>query len=87
METKSRYEVIANLESQKRQLIVDLNSFDDLIAQKVLNIKTFKRELEDAQEDLENFKKTILNKKETTKLLIASVEDALKRFEVIKLQS
>jgi len=84
METKSRYEVIADLEKQKRQLIQDKASLRDGLIMRERQIKELKRQLEDAQEALTQYKESIKDKKETADLLIKSVEDALKRFEIQK---
>jgi len=79
METKSRYEVIAELEGQKRQLILQRDSFSDHIENKLKHIKLLKREVEDEEEELDKFKKTVEEKKDTIKELIASVDESLKR--------
>jgi len=96
METKSRYEVISELESQKRELIQERDSFMDEVNKREKDLKKLERNksdqlighdrgIEDAKEELETFKKTMNERKETIKELIQSVDDSLKRFE--KLQS
>ena len=80
METKSRYEVIADLEAQKRQLIKDLSSFSEQIGFKEKNIKLAKRNLEDMEDDLKLFKESLNDRKETINKLIESVDNALNRF-------
>jgi len=84
METKSRYEVIADLERQKRQLIQDKASLRDGLIIKEQQIKELKRQLEDAKEALMQAEQSIKEKEETADLLIASVEDALQRFDLQK---
>lgn len=84
MKTKSRYEVIAELEQQKRQLILERDSFPDKIKDKEREIKLHKRELEDMEEDFEEYKKTVEDRKDTIKELITSVDDSLKRFNAQK---
>jgi hypothetical protein len=141
METKSRYEVIAELEDKKRVLIKERDGLDDEVKDKELNIKNlerrkadlpklqqdfelkikhqladldrqkvdfeikqknqkddmvrqqeayniqvantiddYNRQIEDAKVELENFKATILDRKNTIKELIVSVETSLQRF-------
>jgi len=94
METKSRYEVISDLERQKRELILERDGLGDeqLARQKAIKDKQraksdmvtrYDRELEDLQTDLKNFEKTMDNRKETIKELIRSVDESLKRFNQI----
>lgn len=90
METKSRYEVISDLEQQKRNLIKERDSFVDQIEAKEKQIRLIERQRDDntvilnrqvmdAKEDLEKFKKTILDQKATIAELIASVDQSLER--------
>ena len=58
METKSRYEVIADLEQQKRSLIRERDSFPDKVREMEKEIKETKRELEDNVESLKHLKET-----------------------------
>lgn len=80
METKSRYEIIGELESKKRRLIQERESFPDKIRAGQREIRDLKRELKDKEEELEEFKKEVETKKETISELIASVDDSLSRF-------
>ena len=80
IETKSRYEVIADLEKQKRTLIVDRDSLDKQLNQKQKELRDLRREVEDAEEDIKNFKDSMASQKETTEALIKSVDDSLNRF-------
>ena len=84
MKTKSRYEVIADLEKQKRDLIIERDSFPDKIKHKEKEIKMHKRELEDLEEELEEYKKTVKERQDTIKELIESVDESLKRFNTKK---
>jgi predicted nucleic acid-binding Zn-ribbon protein len=81
METKSRYEVIADLEKQKRGLIVEKDSFKDQLQEKEKEIKEAKRDIEDMEDDLKYFKDSIEDRKKTIETMIASIDDSLKRFE------
>lgn len=47
METKSRYEVIADLEGKKRELIREHDGFEDAVQAKKLEIKNLERSSED----------------------------------------
>ena|SRR3990167_6544387 len=91
METKSRYEVVSDLEAKKRELIQERDSFSDKITEKENNIKTIERQrddtivilnrkIDDAKVDLEKFNKTIDQRKETITELIRSIDESLARF-------
>jgi hypothetical protein len=84
VETKSRYEVIAELEKQKRDYIRERDGMNLGIMQREQGIKEKKRELEDLNEELKFFKSTIDERKIMLKELIASVDDSLKRFEKLQ---
>lgn len=80
METKSRYEVIADLEDKKRHMIVERDSFPDMVKTKEKEIKKMQRDVDDKIEELDYFKDTVKDRQNTLKELIASVDDNLKRF-------
>ena len=80
METKSRYEVIAELEERKRNLIMERESFADKIREKKKEIRNMERELEDEKEELKEFEESVAQRKETIKELIESTDESLKRF-------
>jgi len=79
METKSRYEVIAELESKKRELIIQRDSINDNVNAMKKEIKLMKRELEDKEEELKEFEESIDEKKTTLNELIKSVDVSLER--------
>lgn len=81
METKSRYQVVAELEETKRKLIAERESFPDVIKNKKRLIKMSERQLEDMKEDLAELEKTIEDRKAVIIEQIASIEDSLKRFD------
>jgi len=94
METKSRYEVIAELESKKRDLIQERDGLNNEMILKEKELKNtvrtksdqilaWDRKIEDLQEDLENFKKSMDQRKETIQELINSVDDSLARFNTL----
>lgn len=91
METKSRYEVISDLESKKRELIQERDGLGDgllekqkelksLLRQQSDNIMVMERQVEDKEEVIRNFENTMAERKETITELIKSVEDSLNRF-------
>ena len=80
METKSRYEVISELEEQKRNLIREREGFDNLLVLKKKELKELNRELDDKNEEIKDFEDSMENSKKTITELIASVDDSLKRF-------
>ncbi len=91
METKSRYEVIAELEAQKRDLIVERDGLKDESKTKedaIRNLKrnkddtmiAFDRKIEDAAVEHKRFTDTMDERKTTVSELIASVDASLARF-------
>ena len=95
VETKSRYEVISDLERQKRELIKERDGLSDELKEKEKELKitertksdqimAWDRKIEDIEEDLENFKSTMEERKETIQELIKSVDDSLQRFNVMQ---
>ena len=91
METKSRYEVISDLEGKKRKLIQERDGLDDVLRVKERELReigraktdqitAWDRKLEDSEEDLKNIKDTMAERKETIKELILSVDESLQRF-------
>jgi len=81
METKSRYEVIGELEQKKRTLIMEREGFADKVKMKEKEIRDMRRDLEDAEIDLEDFKASIEDRKKVIAELIESMDEALKRFD------
>jgi len=79
METKSRYEVISDLEEKKREFIKERDSFDDQVRYKLKQIKLAKRQIEDMEEDMEEYEKGIDDRKLTIIELIKSVDASLER--------
>jgi len=97
MEIKSRYEVIADLEKQKRDLIEERDNLDTTLKVKEREVKkaeqtkedqivAWDRKIEDLKEDKENFKEKIEDRRVTINELIKSVDESLKRFENIQSQ-
>ena len=80
METKSRYEVLAELEAKKRELMIGKANIDQVTKLKEREIKELKREIEDKEEDLEDYKSRIEEEKKNYDALIQSVDESLKRF-------
>lgn len=95
MDIKSRYEVISELEQQKRELILERDTLQDLLLQKERELKDierrkedsvreFDRKIADMKEATAHFKKTMDERKETIKELIKSVDDSLGRFSKLQ---
>jgi SMC interacting uncharacterized protein involved in chromosome segregation len=91
METKSRYEVISELESQKRKLIQERDGLNDTLKNKEKMLRDIERlkadkivamdrDIEDINDDLKHFKSTMEDRKVTIVELIKSVDDSLARF-------
>jgi len=91
METKSRYEVIAELESKKRELIKEKDTLNDTLKNKERQLKDLERrksdtimvvdrQIEDQKEEIVHFKETMAERKETIVELIKSMDDSLARF-------
>lgn len=82
METKSRYEVIAELERQKRELIIERDSFDETLIRKQKALRDLQRRIDDDKVDIEKFEKSIKDKQETIKELISSIDLSLQRLSL-----
>lgn len=84
MDVKSRYEVIADLEEKKRELILKKDGLDETLRQKKKQVKHLKRQLEDLEEDVEAFENSMNDQKNTLDTLIESTNDSLNRFHNVK---
>lgn len=80
METKSRYEVIAELEEKKRNLIINRDNLPGELKEKEKELKMLKREVEDKEEENKEFEEAIESQKTTINELIKSTDDSLNRF-------
>lgn len=80
METKSRYEVIAELEEKKRNLIINRDNLPGELKEKEKELKMLKREVEDKEEENKEFEEAIESQKATINELIKSTDDSLNRF-------
>lgn len=79
METKSRYEVISDLESKKRSLIIEKDGLKDKLKEQETEIRDLKRDLEDAEEELKDSKKRMSEREKVLDELIKSVDESLNR--------
>lgn len=84
IETKSRYEVISDLETNKRSLIREREALQNEVKQRELDIKNLKRTLEDKETDLKDCKDSLDGKKDTINELIESVEASLQRLSTMQ---
>ena len=73
METKSRYEIMSELEEKKHDLMNQLNSID-------LREARMKNEIESMKKDLEEFQDTKELRVEGLKEQVESIDNSLKRF-------
>ena len=80
METKSRYEVIAELETKKRDLIRERESFPEEIRKREINLRNNKRVIEDNELELKDFKESVESRKKMIQELIESIDASLGRF-------
>lgn len=80
METKSRYEVIADLEENKRSLILKRDSLGEKLKQKKKVLKDMKRDIEDKEEEIKDFEESIEDQRVTINELIKSIDESLNRF-------
>ncbi len=85
METKSRYEVIADLEKQKQDLIREREGFKDIIKNRDYEILQIERALEDKKKAVDEYKAEVDDRKVVIEELIKGVDESLERFG--KLQS
>lgn len=84
MQTKSRYEVVADLEEQKRNLIRERDSLDKVLLSKKKELKELKREIEDKEEEITEFESSMEDSKKTIQTLIEPVDESLNRFSEIR---
>jgi len=82
METKSRYEVIADLEQKKRDCIIGKDSLDNRLRNQEKELRQLNREVKDKEEEIEDFKESMKKERETFELLIQSIDESLSRFFV-----
>jgi chromosome segregation ATPase len=80
MQTKSRYEVVAELEEKKRNLIRERDSLDKVLLSMKKELKELKREIEDKEEEITEFESSMEDSKKTIQTLIESVDESLNRF-------
>jgi TolA-binding protein len=80
MNTKSRYEVIAELEDKKRSLIIQKDGLNDKLTEMKRSLRDMKRDVEDQEEEIKLFEENKKRQEETFDELIKSTEESLKRF-------
>ena len=94
MDVKSRYEVIANLEAKKRDLITEKDNLGDLNLrrQKELTqldrhkedyIRNYERQTEDLKLLIKEHDNVLDDKRSTMDALIASIDDSLNRLNTV----
>lgn len=80
MNTKSRYEVISELEETKRGLIREKENLGEKLLEKKKQLKELKRDVEDKEEEIKEFESSMKESKETIDTLVKSVDESLNRF-------
>ena len=82
-DVKSRYEVISELEEQKREYIQNADILERNLRAKEKELKDLKRKVEDKAEEIADFKEQMKTAAITNQQLIKSIDDSLKRFETL----
>ena len=80
METKSRYEVIADLEEKKRQIICSRDGLDQKLKDHKRHLKQMQRDIEDKEEEIKEFEESMEDQRTTFNELLKSTEETLNRF-------
>ena len=94
METKSRYEVISDLEMKKRELIRERDGLKDALRAKEINLKEAERkkvdtivfldrQISDIKEEVAVFASSMTERKETIVELIKGIDKSLDRFAAL----
>ena len=83
MEIKSRYGAMTELEEKKRKYIQERDGLDDELKEHQKELKYLKRQIEDKEEEIENFKTSQKEKVITYNELIKSIDASLERFSVL----
>lgn len=82
METKSRYQVILDLEEQRRDLLNEERDIDKRIMQKERNLKKAKDDLQEMEDDLNMMKANADGDKKAVRENIKSIEGTLARLDL-----
>lgn len=83
MEVKSRYEVVSDLESKKRELIIEKDGLNKTLKGKKRQLKELERDIEDKKEEIAEFEESMESQKATVEELIVSIDESLERFSKI----
>lgn len=86
METKSRYEILKELNEREQSYIVGKSQLKDKLAEMERTIKTMKRNLEDFEEDTTRFKTDLQEKERTYDTLIAEVGNSIEGLSKLQTQ-
>lgn len=79
LDTKSRFEVMAELENKKRQLIEQKAGLSQEVKQREKNIRELERRIADDKLELEEFKESLEERRTMLDTLIKSAEDSLNK--------
>lgn len=83
METKSRYEVINELEQQKREFLERKQQLKQQLRDKRVHIRNIERGLEDLREEIKEFEQDIPDREIAIDAMIESVNQGLERMSAI----
>lgn len=83
METKSRFEVLKELNDKKENLLREKNGLDEQMLLKKKQLKVNERTIEDFREDVIEFEKTIPTKKAYIDELIKATEASIESLQKI----
>jgi len=77
METKSRYEILKELNDKKQGYIISKSQLKEQVHQKELEVKQMTRDLEDLKEELVHLQSNVKDNGETYDVLIKEVEKSI----------
>jgi hypothetical protein len=83
METKSRFEVLKELNDKKESLLREKNTLDEQLLAKKREYKKNQRIMEDAVEEISQFEKSIPDKKNYIDELIKATEASISSLQQI----
>ena len=84
MKTKSRYEVISDLEQNKRNLIREKMELKDTLKTMKRKLTELERDVQDQKEEIKDFEKDMKARREMIDELIKGVDESLKRFTAVQ---
>ena len=83
METKSRFEVLKELNDKKESLLREKEALDDFVLAKKKQIKERKRQIEDMEEELADYENRVPEKKKYIDELIKTTDASIDSLQKI----